>query len=662
MRLPNPRRAIAVLATVISVVAVGCGGDPGATGTAMEREVVREVVVTPETPPGRELAQHAHDGEWYTLVEYDEKLAVFSASGSPLTDPGLAGEVLRSYAWGVELGDLELGSMSAAVEAVRDIDHRLSGVRETSNEMVFVFDFLEELRAEVPLRGTVSAMDVLAEIYPGLGIAAGAIRLLDSELNFVGRETALLASSLERIKATDPSTASWSDIESLFGNAAAASREMESRARSVEGGVAEVLVLAQDLEDALWQASDTPLIGEAIAEAAATAGEFNASFSGLTDLLQDYADNLRSLAGQFKAPIDGANEAHRGLVARWLQVPYDENWRSATRSRPVSDSRQAVATARPTPTAAQSGTSAADRPTPVPAESRAGATAQPAPSPTTPSVPTGEAFRLDWETSATSVNAGESFTLTVRMYDVQEAGEHGGISVSFPTLTESGGSTNGHSSFRAEVEVLDYTSGLSNVTFHQPGATIYHRENNRQFPAAYLLVESDDPSWSRSDDRTLRLRITPWKGGEFPMQIRGWLCADGYTGCYRNPSSGPVIDQQGWVAEKVWVNFIANRLWRVSTTYVYAVLLGAWSVSFDEREYELYLEEGARFQSGRAIKAWDVGYSLEIMHETWWSAPAFEIHIIDDLTLKVMFEVPYADFAQDLAADPRAVIVPQGNP
>ena len=156
-------------------------------------------------------------------------------------------------------------------------------------------------------------------------------------------------------------------------------------------------------------------------------------------------------------------------------------------------------------------------------------------------------FFLEWEMSATDVEAGDSLTLTVRMLQPWQASEHGGISVSFPSLTEPGGSEEFHSSPVADIEALNYTSGLSNVAFHQPGATIYHRENNRQFPAQYLLVESDDPSWLPSDDRTLRLRITPKRGGEFPIQIRGWICADGYTDCSRQPESGAIEDQQGHV-------------------------------------------------------------------------------------------------------------------
>ena len=158
-------------------------------------------------------------------------------------------------------------------------------------------------------------------------------------------------------------------------------------------------------------------------------------------------------------------------------------------------------------------------------------------------------FEMEWQTSASEVEAGGELILTVRMHGVRQPGEHGGISVSFPSLTEPGGSKEWYSSSLAEVEAVHYTSGTSSVTFHQPGASIYHRDGNRQFPAGYLLVESDDPTWSRSDDRVLMLRITPRRGGELPIQVRGWLCRDEYTNCARNPASGTATDQQGWFVE-----------------------------------------------------------------------------------------------------------------
>ena len=514
------------LVLLLPLLATACGenSEPEATGRVVEKEVVREVVVTPETPPGKELAQQVHEGETYTLVEYDDKLAVFTGSGSPVTDPSLAGEVLRSYAWRQTVQGLDIGAMSDAVDMVQDVDDRLSGVRETSNDMVAVFDELDSLSADVPLLGRVSAMDVLAETYPGMGAAADSIRTLDDELNSIDRDTVVLSGSLERITTLDPSDVSGDDMESLFQDAVEASDEMEARARSAGRRVTDVLNVARDLEDALWEASGTPLIGDSIAEAAGTTGVFAAELSNLADLMQEYIDTLGSLEGRFKEPIDVAERAQREYMSRWLQVPYDSTWRS-------------VAGLQPTASA-----------TPEPAE-----LATPAPIPTAAPQSGEIPFRIEWETSASTVEAGESFTLAVRMHDVQDSGEHGGISVSFPAVLEPGGSTGSYTSTSAEVEVIEYTSGLSNVTFHQPGATIYHRENNRQFPAEYLLVESDDPSWSTSDDRTLVLRITTKRGGDFPIQIRGWLCTHEYTGCVRRPADGPADDQQGWAVERMSV-------------------------------------------------------------------------------------------------------------
>ena len=162
-------------------------------------------------------------------------------------------------------------------------------------------------------------------------------------------------------------------------------------------------------------------------------------------------------------------------------------------------------------------------------------------------------FAMEWGISASEVEVGQNFELTVRIHAVQRAGEHGGISVSFPSLTEPGGSTDRHFSSVADIEVLSYETGIESVTLHQPGATIYHSDDNRQFAAEHLLVEADDASWPVSADRTLVLRVTPKAVGEFEMLIRGWICADGYTMCTRVPSDNTAVDQQGWVVERMFV-------------------------------------------------------------------------------------------------------------
>ncbi len=155
-------------------------------------------------------------------------------------------------------------------------------------------------------------------------------------------------------------------------------------------------------------------------------------------------------------------------------------------------------------------------------------------------------FNLKWVVSDGIVNRGESFTLSVRMHGLRHGGGRGGISVSFPSLTVVGASGDGYSSSIADVTVAGYSTGLGNVAFHQPGAQIWD-SNDDKISVRYLLVESDDPRWTRSDDRTLLLRITPRRAGDFPIQIRGWLCDDEYANCLRNPTDDGAIDQQDYL-------------------------------------------------------------------------------------------------------------------
>ena len=483
-------------------------------------------IFTPSGPPiGKEVARHTHEGRTYALVEYGDELAIFSESGAPIGQRALAEEILRSYAWRQAIGGFDIEELTEMSQKVRRLDDSVLDVRSLSNDVVAIFDDLDDMKASIPFVGSVSAMDVVRDAFPGVGDAEDVIRTLDSELNDLGDNSASLRRASERIRSLELSSVSGDEMEALFADASGAARDLEGSVRTVKDFVSVVRESADGLASALRSASDTPIIGEALGDFARSAGRFESELSGLSSLLGGFESELGALGEDMRSAQDSADKTLQADMGRWLAEPYDTEW-------PPTDPERR--TFPPAPTAAPA-------PTAGPA---------PAPAPAAGHTP----FKLEWETSATGVDAGDSFTLTIRMYDLQQAGEHGGISVSFPSLTETGGSDRGHSSSVADVEAVDYTSGLSNVTFHQPGAAIYHRENNRQFTAEYLLVETDDAAWSRSDDRTLVLRITPKSGGEFPILIRGWLCADEYTGCSREPSSGAVEDQQGWVAEQVSVS------------------------------------------------------------------------------------------------------------
>ena len=304
------------------------------------KEVVREVVVTGDAsaaPPGRQLAQHTHEGEIYTLVEYDHQIAVFSASGSPVSNSRLADDVLLSYAWGQTLAGLDIAGISASVAAVEGMDDDIEGVRAASNETVRTLDQLDALSAQVPLVGRVSAMDVIAEVYPGVAAAASAIRALDAELDSLGRNADALAAFVRRMERADPSNVSGGDMDAAFGSAVKAARDMEESVGSARGKVTDVRNVSGELANALRQVSDTPVIGETLAEYAETAARFESELSDIADTLQSYESGLANLAGQLQAPLDATAGAHQSYVGRWLQRPYDTAWREDVGSQPAPD-------------------------------------------------------------------------------------------------------------------------------------------------------------------------------------------------------------------------------------------------------------------------------------------------------------------------------------
>ena len=170
-------------------------------------------------------------------------------------------------------------------------------------------------------------------------------------------------------------------------------------------------------------------------------------------------------------------------------------------------------------------------------------------------------INMDWKLSASIIEVGDSFTLDVRMYDMPQPADHGGISISFPTLDSTNiientsTSSNTYNSYEAEVRTVEYTTGLSNVNYYQADTSIWTVYGSA-IHAQGLLVETDDPTWPVSADRSIRLLITPKMPGLFTINIRAWACLDGYGDCLRSPAHGTSVDQQGWGAETATVNVI----------------------------------------------------------------------------------------------------------
>ena len=163
--------------------------------------------------------------------------------------------------------------------------------------------------------------------------------------------------------------------------------------------------------------------------------------------------------------------------------------------------------------------------------------------------------------SITSVQAGQSFDLTVRMHDVLGAGEHGGISVSFPALTAHDGSssdtsyTSSDADSDADIDLITDDTTVANVRFYRVGDDIFHKDApDTPQDADYLLVESDNHQLGagrRQDAETANnAQMQP---SEFKILIRGWICEDEYEDCERDPAEGGVgieEDQQGYHGQR----------------------------------------------------------------------------------------------------------------
>ena len=286
-------------------------------------EIVVEAITDrePEAPTGSELAQHIHDGETFTLVEYDEGLAVFSEYGSPVTNPRLAGDVLRSYSWREGLNGLDTHRLMDAREVIEGFDFRISGIRDTSSDAVAMLDHLETLSAEVPLLGTVSAMDVIAYSFSDAETAANSIRTLHSELRSLGRGSGELAEAIDSISWVDPSDVTAEDMESVFRAASDTAQDMGIRVGGAEDMISDVRDFAWVLEHTMRQASDTPVIGETLAESSETIGEFESILADLADAFRSAEHALDYLSSEFQAALELVEGVHKEYMDRWLQDP-----------------------------------------------------------------------------------------------------------------------------------------------------------------------------------------------------------------------------------------------------------------------------------------------------------------------------------------------------
>ena len=152
---------------------------------------------------------------------------------------------------------------------------------------------------------------------------------------------------------------------------------------------------------------------------------------------------------------------------------------------------------------------------------------------------------------------GEPFDVRVILRNNGGPGDHGGISISFPDLTDTDGGMPPYTSPIADVEVHAETT-FATVGFYDAGDTIDVGGTNGL--AQHLLVEGDEDGWDYDEAHTLTLTITPNQAGTLTIRIRGWIAEFG-TGygppTYRCPDqggSGRELDQQQYWSEVVTLN------------------------------------------------------------------------------------------------------------
>ena len=163
---------------------------------------------------------------------------------------------------------------------------------------------------------------------------------------------------------------------------------------------------------------------------------------------------------------------------------------------------------------------------------------------------------------------GDSINLWFQIIKLSVSGVPGGISVSFPNLTQrsSTGRLSSYESGQGAVETISFSVGSSAVTYRdsgsRPGLT---NADGTQGTPLHLTVTAETSNWPRSffipTGRTLRLRATPRETGEFRILYRFWLCTSDGQNCARWPlqdgANVPATDQQGWAAFERTVNVLA---------------------------------------------------------------------------------------------------------
>jgi len=132
------------------------------------------------------------------------------------------------------------------------------------------------------------------------------------------------------------------------------------------------------------------------------------------------------------------------------------------------------------------------------------------------------------------------------------------------------------------------------------------------------------------------------------------------------PEDQITLDQQaeggatGWAMKQLLYNGLVDL---TKDLKIVPSLAEKWEVSEDGKEYTFYLRRGVMFHNGREMKAEDVKFSFEraLKPETacqWLDNVSIikDMKIIDEYTIKMTLEKPYAPFLYGIASGQRPIV------
>lgn len=153
--------------------------------------------------------------------------------------------------------------------------------------------------------------------------------------------------------------------------------------------------------------------------------------------------------------------------------------------------------------------------------------------------------------SPTSVLQNQAFSVTTTLRVDSATASHAGISISFPSLTTPGRTTNGYSSPQGTV-TRDFVSAGAAEYYLDGAVHSMSCRNNTCINKNHFLAEADWSNVSPGSTKTFNLTVTPAVTGSFKVRIRAWVTtggASGYSNYSGDPSSGTVDQQNYWVYE-----------------------------------------------------------------------------------------------------------------